>query len=127
MKFPFMPIKVGDLITDTQELTDTEFGVYLRLLLNHWKKDSIPADPARMSMIAPSTPAVWESLKEFFEPHPDNPKRLINKTALKAKERATDLTRSNRRASWVRWHTGEPFPEDIANHAGELAGGDADA
>jgi len=122
-----MPLKVGDLITDTQELTDTEFGAYVRLLLNHWKKDSIPADPSRMSMITPSAELVWESLKDYFEPHPTDSSRLINRTALEAKEKVKDMTRSNRRAAWCRWHPGEPFPEDLANHAGECAPGGAGA
>jgi uncharacterized protein YdaU (DUF1376 family) len=122
-----MPIRVGDLITDTQELTDTEFGAYVRLLFHHWKKDSIPADPARLGMIAPTAPAVWDSLKDYFEPHPDDPKRLINKNCLEAKDNVKDMTRKNRRSAWCRWHPGEPFPEDLANFADECASGDASA
>lgn len=122
-----MPIRVGDLITDTQELTDTEFGSYMRLLFNHWKKDSIPADPGRLVNISPSAQLAWDSIKEYFEPHPDDPDRLINRTALEAKDKVKDLTRSNRRAAFCRWHPGEEFPEDIANYAGELAPEHADA
>ena len=125
MKFPFMPLRVGDLITDTQELTDTEFGVYVRLLCHHWKKDSIPADPHRMSMIAPAAASVWESLQDYFEPHPEDDTRLINRNAVEAKQEVMGKTRSNRRAAWVKWHHGEPYPEDLANYAGEIAGADA--
>ena len=122
MKFPIMPLWVGDLVIDTQELTDTEFGVYVRLLAHQWKKGNIPADPARLSIIAPSASVVWESLKDYFTEDPDDPSRLINVKCNEVKQEVMGKTRSNRRAAFIKWHEGDPFPEELANFADEVAG-----
>jgi uncharacterized protein YdaU (DUF1376 family) len=121
-----MPLWVGDFIIDTQELTDTEVGVYFRLLAHQWKKGNIPADPGRMSIIAPSATAVWDNIKEYFVPDPEDDTRLINMKCNEVKQEVMGKTRSNRRAAFIKWHEGEPFPEDLANYPNEYAGGDAD-
>lgn len=116
MKYPIMPMWVGDITADTQEMTSTEFGVYVRLLFQQWKKGSIPADPSRLEVIAPGALIVWDSIKENFVPDPTDSNRLINlkchEIKLEVVDKASYKTDIAKRAAWERWHPGEAYPDE---------------
>lgn len=70
---PYMPTYVADLLSDTEDLTNEEFGAYVRLILFSWKKRKPIADDARrIARILRCTPGRWlKKLKpvllQFFE------------------------------------------------------------
>lgn len=47
VKFHTMPVHAQDVLTDTQDFTDAEFGYYMRLLLTNWRNKGISPDPYR--------------------------------------------------------------------------------
>src|SRR4030095_8922638 len=42
MKHPWMPLWVGDFITDIEHLTPAETGAYFRLVLFYWANGGLP-------------------------------------------------------------------------------------
>jgi len=40
MKYPFMPLFLGDLLADTLHLSTQEFGAYMLLIAHAWKHDA---------------------------------------------------------------------------------------
>lgn len=64
MKRPWMPLYVGDFISDTTTLTATETGIYIRLLMHCWLHDgSIPLDDGQLSRIAHCDSRQWHLYK----------------------------------------------------------------
>lgn len=76
---PTCPVYVDRLIADTMDLTDEEFGVYMRLILGRqWPKGSIPSDPADQARLTHNQTAA--KMKKFasvigqrLQPHPTAP------------------------------------------------------
>lgn len=67
----WMPVYIGDLTADTQDLSPEEFGIYLRLLLQMWTRGgTIPSDPQRLSRLAgcdaTTLDRVWPRIGGFF-------------------------------------------------------------
>lgn len=56
---PWMPLYVGDFLADTQDLSATETGIYIRLLMHCWQHGSIPRDPHRLALIAHCDSRLW--------------------------------------------------------------------
>jgi len=104
MRYPIMPLWVGDLIIDTQELTATEFGAYHKLIYVQWKKGSIPLSIDRLEIIVPGIKIYWDQLEDSFIACPWNPSRLINKRCHKTKIEVAIKSEKNRRAVWKRDH-----------------------
>ncbi len=60
----WMPVYVGDLIRDTQDLDDDEFGAYVRILLHYWTQDGmIGSDIDRIRRVTKKTPEQVEKIK----------------------------------------------------------------
>jgi len=81
-KLPFMPFYGFDYETDerTTMLTDTEHGVYFRLLWQQWKEGSVPSDPDRAAKLIRSSDvtATAHIIRQFFVPIGDTT-RVHNK------------------------------------------------
>lgn len=66
----WMPLDIGAYLADTSELSTTEHGAYLLLLMHHWKKGDLPDDDAKLARIAKLRIDHWKkvapSLRGFF-------------------------------------------------------------
>lgn len=49
---PEMLVHVSDLLASTSEMTDAEFGLYLRLLFKEWMDGPIPDDVAKVARVS---------------------------------------------------------------------------
>jgi uncharacterized protein YdaU (DUF1376 family) len=59
MKRPWMPLWVGDFITDTEHLTAAETGAYIRLIMFYWVSGGLPADEKAIARIARLDSKAW--------------------------------------------------------------------
>src|SRR5579883_1680674 len=70
---PYMNTYVADFLADTEDLTNEEFGAYVRLIFFNWKKRrALVDDTKRIARLLRCTPGRWlKKLKpvliEFFE------------------------------------------------------------
>lgn len=63
-----MPLHVGDFVGDTQHLSATETGAYIRLIIFQWRTGSLPTDDARLCRIAGIHPPHWKRLRAVLAP-----------------------------------------------------------
>ncbi len=68
----YLPLFVGDYLSDTTDLTAEEHGVYLLLLMDLWKRGGrLPSDPVRLARVARLDFArwenVWSTVSRFFQ------------------------------------------------------------
>lgn len=67
---PYMPLWVGDYLSDTQHLSAAEHGAYMMLIMAYWQRGGPLPDGPRLAHIARLTPAEWAIsepvLREFF-------------------------------------------------------------
>ncbi|AZB63879.1 DUF1376 domain-containing protein [Cereibacter sphaeroides] len=68
---PYMPLYIGDYLSDTTDLSTEEHGAYLLLLMAMWKKGGhLPNNPAKLAQICRVTPRrwpqVWAAIEQFF-------------------------------------------------------------
>ncbi len=77
MSFAFLPLYTGDYLRDTADLTLTEHGIYIRLLMYSWdSRGPVPADEARAARIVGASSddernSVKVVLKRYFVRHDD--------------------------------------------------------
>ena len=77
MSFAFLPLYTGDYLRDTSDLTLTEHGIYLRLLMYSWdSRGPVPVDEARAARIVGASSddernAVKSILLRYFVRHDD--------------------------------------------------------
>lgn len=65
----YMPLYTGDLIRDTVDLSPSEFGIYMRLMMAYWNTGPIPDDPGKYGRITGTKPSLVKPiLCRFFEP-----------------------------------------------------------
>lgn len=75
MSSPFMPLYVGDYLSDTAHLTAEEHGAYLLLIMAYWQSGRpLPSDPKRLAIIARIPNERWtdveRTLEQFFDVTP---------------------------------------------------------
>jgi uncharacterized protein YdaU (DUF1376 family) len=75
MSSSFMPLYVGDYLSDTAHLTAEEHGAYLLLIMAYWQAGrSLPNDPKRLALIARVPNERWtdveRTLQQFFNVTP---------------------------------------------------------
>jgi len=79
---PAFQLYAADLLTATQEWTDEEFGIYVRLFVNSWITNDIPEDINRMSGLVFAGPdrlaELWPLIGQKFTKAPGKPGRLVN-------------------------------------------------
>ncbi len=102
-----MYIYTDTFLADTQDLSDTEFGCYCRLLMFHWGKNcqGLPSDINKLKRITHSSEEVIKTiLSEFFYKEED---KYFNKKQQKefqeAMEYANKQAENGRRGAEVRW------------------------
>ncbi len=61
-KDPTLPLLFNDITRSTITWTDEEFGCYMRLLIEQWDKEYIPADLNRLKRVSDSVEKHWETL-----------------------------------------------------------------
>ena len=74
MKYPFMPLFLGDLLADTLNLSAHDFGAYMLLILHAWKHEAkIPIkDLKRVARVSSyNWPRCRDRVVQFFNTHRD--------------------------------------------------------
>lgn len=68
-QFPSMPMFVGDMLADTDHLTNEEFGAYHRLLYAMWRRNGwVPDDDHDLARICHVSGRKWHELKKRLLP-----------------------------------------------------------
>ncbi|MDX0249774.1 DUF1376 domain-containing protein [Sinorhizobium meliloti] len=62
----WMPLHIGDYLSDTGHLTATEHGAYLLLIMHYWQNGSLPENERLISRIARLTPEQWEESRDVL-------------------------------------------------------------
>lgn len=72
MTRPWMPLYVGDYLSDTRRLSTLQHGIYMLLIMDYWSTGSLPDDDAQLAQIAGVTLEQWEcnrnAIASFFLP-----------------------------------------------------------
>ena len=125
-KLPKMYIYTDTFLADTQDLSDTEFGCYCRLLMFHWGKNcqGLPSDLQKLKRITHSTEETLKSvLDEFFYLEND---RYFNKKQQKefieAIEYANKQSENGRKGAEMRWGYSDPNGDPISDANGDPNG-----
>jgi uncharacterized protein YdaU (DUF1376 family) len=67
-----MPLNVKEFLGETEHLSATETGIYIRLMLHCWQHGSIPNDNRKLALIAHVSAKLWRQyrdlLPQFFVP-----------------------------------------------------------
>ncbi|MCW4590421.1 DUF1376 domain-containing protein [Gluconacetobacter entanii] len=102
----WMPIYIGDYLSDTMRLTTLQHGAYFLLMLEYWKQGPLPNDMAELAAIAKQDKRAWEkevwpTLRRFFSVQDDG---LLHQKRMD-KERASAADRKTKRtaAANARW------------------------
>lgn len=72
MKHPYMPLWVGDYLSDTQHLTAAEHGAYMLLIMAYWQRGkALDNSNGRLANVARMSNEEWTKVQptiaEFFE------------------------------------------------------------
>ena len=68
MKRLWMPLYIGDFLADTQHLSATETGIYMRLIMHCWMHGSVPRDPHQLAIIAHCDVRLWHKYQAVILP-----------------------------------------------------------
>lgn len=116
--FQFYP---ADFLLGTATMTVEEVGAYIRLLCVQWSQGGLPADDARLAMIAQCNVGAIASVKVKFRKCPDG--RLRNDRLEKVRASQDEYRRKQSENAGKRWHpdrnaeTMPPhIPPDMPSH-----------
>lgn len=80
-KLPWFSFYASDFLLSphVQAMSDQAVGVYTKLLCHSWIDEGIPSDEKTLRLLAGKNYAeVWPEIEDCWEPHPEDPSRLIN-------------------------------------------------
>jgi len=100
-KINYIQIHIGDLVKDTSELDNEEFGAYMRLLLAHYSKyhDGIPIDKVT-KIVRENVPEVMDQIEEFFIVKND---KLLSKRCVKEIKKIKEKSSKASKSAKERW------------------------
>jgi uncharacterized protein YdaU (DUF1376 family) len=138
MKYPFMPLFLGDLCADTLHLSAQEFGAYVLLFCHAWKHNGtvVVKDAQRIARVDNRQwGKVRAKLAVFFEPqdalggsateavHPRVVKELAMAAEISNKRKgAAEQMHAKRRANASSLHMHPPSPSHLKNTNGSKNG-----
>lgn len=100
----WMPLHIGDYLSDTGHLRTVEHGAYLLLLMHYWRSGPLPDDEGRLAAIARMSRREWAeialTIREFFTASDG---RLHQKRADKERAKASALSGKRKAVAEARW------------------------
>lgn len=128
-ELPVLPLKVGDLLSDTTHMSAEEFGAYCRILFTMWRHGGRLADDAKeLAHIAGVTPNRWKIIAERVR------RPLTSVGGVLSQKRLTDtwlsvqdLRRTRAAAATRRWQGPQHEQTQSKRHANAHANQDAKA
>ncbi len=121
MKRPSFQFYPADWLSDMQIrlMPWASRGLYIELLCYCWREDWIPADSSAIAQLCGCHDlAIVEPCLQLFQPHPDDPSKLVHKRLqvekIKQDRHREERSLSGRRGAKSRWNR-----EIKENHAGE--------
>ena len=63
----WIPIYVGDYLSDTMDLTTEEHGIYFLLLLQYWKKGILTSDISKLQIITKTSQKNKQQLTNILD------------------------------------------------------------
>ncbi len=106
-ELPYLPLKVPDLLSDTQHMTSEEFGAYCRLLFTMWLHGArLPNVPDELARIAGVTRARWDEIApSVLRPISRTENTISQKRLSKTWARAMALHRRRQEVAAKMWQT----------------------
>lgn len=123
----WMPLYIGDYLSDTMHLTTEQHGAYLLLIMAYWKNGGpLPGGDAQLAAISRMSIDAWSIAKEvlvnFFEVSSDG--KWVNKRADREmanagqkREQAVRKAANAAAARWARISVDAPsIPQELPEH-----------
>jgi uncharacterized protein YdaU (DUF1376 family) len=115
--YAFMPLYVGDYLSDASHLTTLQHGAYLLLLMKYWRDAApLPDDDRKLARIAHLTDDDWRSIRDdiadFFQLNGDGfwRHKRVEKELQTAKERIEQARKAGRASGQARKNPRKPRP-----------------
>lgn len=110
---PAFQFYAADFLADENQrvMSPAEAGAYIRLICTCWIEGSVPDDIRRLAPLGGMTRAemedAWPQIIPCFEPHPDEPGRLIHPRVERERQRqrtyATQMAAAGKKGARRRW------------------------
>jgi uncharacterized protein YdaU (DUF1376 family) len=117
-RFPSMPLFAGDMLADTEHLTNEEFAVYHRLLYAMWRRNGwVPDDDVDLARICHVGTRAWHRLKprmmQFLVRNEAG--ELSQKKLLKVRKFVEQKRTAQSKIARKRWHPDSKENNEMAD------------